>query len=230
MPGFLVVPPQAFAPGGLLNPAREPFWGLNEAGVSCNEAPLYFSDPWDTFYVNDVQLPGKCWVDRGDLAQIEIERTKGKGNRGAKLKIYGYEPHSFDVVIQITTDEQWQVYQSVQDRFWAGPTKTMKPPQGSVRVRYPDLGRLRVYSAVLFMLPPAEPADVPDGKNFRWRFHEDVPQAPIAAKVASGPIPEDPRLPSSTGPVNQPAELPSKNPGNTGLQGPQLNTRGGGTP
>lgn len=223
MAGFLVVPPQAFSPGGLLNPARVPFWGLNDAGDSCNEGPLYFSDPWDTFFINDDQLPAECEVQNVSLAAIEVEKFKGKNQSGASIKFFGYLPGGFDVVCKINTAEQWEVFQQIQGKYWAGPLKTARPPQLTVRVRHPDINRLRVYQAVLVGVPLAEKGEQEGYKNFRFKFHEQVPTKATAAKKAGGAVPEDPRLIAS----NATPALPSANPENASLAGPPNNTNGG---
>jgi hypothetical protein len=221
VPGFLVLPPAAASPGGILNPARVPFWGLNDDGVTPNEDLLYYPDPWDTFKINDVQLPGRCHLQNKSIAELDVEKSKGKNNSGARIRFFGYLPGAFDVVERIVTPEQWDIFQGIQDTFWAGPAKAAKPPQMTVKVSHPDLGRLRVYQAVLVGMPLAEDADMDGAKYFRWQFHENVPQRPHKAKVAGGPIPEDARLPSSQ-PENAKPELPSKNPANLGLDGPKL--------
>jgi hypothetical protein len=222
MPGFLVVPPQAASPGGLLNPARVPFWGLNDNGDSCNEGPLYALDPWDTFFINDDQLPGECSVQNVSLAAIEVEKFKGKNQSGASIKFFGYQPGGFDVVSQIATPEQWEVFQQIQDKYWAGPLKPARPPQITVRVRHPDINRLRVYQAVLVGVSLAEDGKIEGAKNFRLKFHEQVPTKATATKKAGGPVPEDTRLIAS----NATPPLPSKNPANMSLNGPPPNTLG----
>lgn len=227
MAGFLVLPPGAAQPGGVLNPARVPFWGLNDEGLSCNEDLLYWPDPWDTFFINDIQLPGKCRCDNKSIAAIDVEKSKGKNNSGARIRFFGYLPGAFDVICRIATPEQWLVFQEVQDKFWAGPLKEARPPQITVKVKHPDINRLRVYQAVLVGMPLAEDSEVDGAKNFRWQFHEQVKQKAHRAKVAGGPIPEDERLPSSTGPLNGPPAPPSTKPANFSLDGPPMQTHAG---
>lgn len=223
MPGPVIIPPQAFSPGGILNAARVPFWGLNDDGQTCNEDPLYYTDPWDTFKINDVQLPGKCWLENNSIALLDVEKSKGKNNSGARIRFFGYMPGAFDLVERIVTPEQWLIFQETQDKFWAGPAKAARPPQMTVTVAYPDLGRLRVYQAVLVGMPLAEASDLDGAKNFRWKFHEQVAQRPVVAKVAGGPIPEDKReIGSEESAEHFKQRLPSTNPANMGLEGPPV--------
>ena len=83
-----------------------PFWGLNDAGVSANEAPLFF-DGWDTAWVGTRQLPGICKVVPGGIVSLEINRKKGKGFDGARLTAVGYDPKAFSISTEIETAEQW---------------------------------------------------------------------------------------------------------------------------
>jgi hypothetical protein len=217
-----IIPPQAALPGGILNPTRVPFWGLSDDGSTPNEDLLYYPDPWDTFVINDLKLPGRCTLQNKSIAAIDVEKSKGKNNSGARIRFFGYLPGQFDVIERIATPEQWLVFQEIQDKFWAGPAKEARPPQITVKVSHPDLGRLHVYQAVLVGMPLAEDADVEGAKNFRWQFHEQVAQKPSkGAKVAGGPIPEDARLPSSQ-PENATPALPSTNPDNMSLAGPPV--------
>lgn len=223
MPGFLIVPPAAASPGGILNPARSVFWGLNEKGDSCAEGPLYARDPWDTFYINTDQLPGECELQNKGLAQIEVEKFKGKNQSGATIKFFGYLASAFDVICKISTPEQFEVYQQIQDKYWAGPTKAARPPALTVNVKHPDLNRLRVYQAVLYGVSLAERGEIDGSKNFRLMFHENVLPKGTKTKKAEGALPpEDSRLIGSDAtPV-----LPSKNPDNMSLDGPPNNTTG----
>ncbi len=221
MPGPIILPPAAASPGGILNPSRVPFWGLNQDGVSCNEDQLYYPDPWDTFFINDIQLPGCCKLQNKSLTEIEVKKIKGKDNSGSTVHVYGYLPGEWDVISRIATPEQWLVHQEVQDKFWAGPSKVAKPPQITVKVGHPDLGRLRVYEGVLVGMPLAEDSDVEGAKNFRWRFTERSPVKAHKAKKAGGPIPEDKRLiGSAETPDNYRQRMPSTDPKNLGLEGP----------
>lgn len=221
-----LIPFASTFPGGLANPTRVPFWGLNEMGTTCNEGPDYERDPWDTFFINDMQLPGKCWVEGKGISQIEVEKKKGKGSAGAKITVYGYLPDEFDSVCRIATPSQWEIFQAIGDRVWAGPTKQAKPPQLTVRVKYPDLQRLRVYEAVLIGVPLAEASDMEGAKNFRFRFHEQVKQKASKVTTATGALPpQDPRLINSSA-INATPALPSANPENSSLSGPPLVSRG----
>lgn len=223
MPGPIILPPAAASPGGILNPTRVPFWGLNDEGVSCNEDQLYYPDPWDTFFINGLQLPGRCRLQNKSLAELDVEKTKGKNNSGARIRIFGYLPGGFSVMSRIATPEQWEAHQDIQDKFWAGPSKTARPPQMTVKVSHPDLYRLHIYEAVLVGMPLTEEDSEVDGaKILRWVFNEQTPQKPHKAKVAQGPIPEDPRLPASDAPANETPQMPSKNPDNMSLDGPKL--------
>jgi hypothetical protein len=201
-----------------------PFWGLNEAGVTSNEGPTYFSDPWDTFYINELQFPGKCWLE-GNPGGLEVETYKGKNQTAAAVKVFGYLPKQFGLVVQISTPEQWEVYQELHDAFWAGPQKAPPIPGLSLHVRHPDLQRLRVDKAVLIDAPISEWAPDLDGaRNFRWTFqHSSLPKATKTYTAKGALPPEDTRLPAS----NARLDLPSTKPENTSLDGPPLITQEG---
>jgi hypothetical protein len=172
-------------------------------------------------------MPGKCWIEGSGISAIEVERKKGKGTSGARISFFGYEPKEFAMLCRIATPEQWQLYQQIEDKFWAGPLKTDRPPQLTVKVSYPDLLRLRVFQAVLIAVPPAETSDVEGAKNFRWKFHEQVKQKPHKAKSAAGALPpEDPQLPASS-PLNFTPALPSQTQSNMSLDGPDLTSHAG---
>ena len=200
--------------------AKAPFWGLNDKGQTPNEEPTFFQDPWDTFYINNDQLPGYCEVQNKDVAQVEVEKKKGKGSSGAKITILGYEPGSFDVVCRIVTPSQWSAFQDIRRKYWAGPAKAAKPPQATVGVSHPDLNSLNVTQAVIIGFPLAEKSDVEGAKNFRIRFHEESKKVPKKNIDAAGVAPpEDQRQPASAA-LNAPAEDPAANPENTSLAGP----------
>lgn len=227
MPGFFVIPAGSVQPGALVDSLfraanRVPFWGLNEKGFTCNEGPDYERDPWDTFYINDMQVPGKCWVEGKGIAQIEVEKKKGKGQAGAKVSLYGYLPDEFDMVCRIATPSQWDIFQAIEDKIWAGPTKETKPPSIAVKVKYPDLQRLRIYEAVLVGVPLAEQSDVEGAKHFRFRFHEQVKTTAYAVRSATAAVPpEDARQPASAA-LNATPPMPATVDANSSLDGPPL--------
>lgn len=207
---------------------RTPFWGLNAASVVPNEDLLYYPDPWDTFFINSDQLPGKCEVQNKGVATLEVEATKGKDSAGKRIRILGYDPKEFDVIVRIATPEQWDVFCDLGDKYWAGPGKKTKPPAATVLVRHPDLNRLRVYQGVIIGFPLAEQSDVDGAKNFRIQFHEEVKQRPVAALQAAGALPpEDPRQPASIA-LNGPQPEPSTVDSNMTLDGPKLSSAAGG--
>jgi hypothetical protein len=199
--------------------ATSPFWGLNAQGETPNEEPTFFHDPWDTFYVNGDQLPGFCEVVNKDVAQIEVEKKKGKNSAGATITVLGYEPGSFDVVCRIVTPAQWSSFQFFRRKYWAGPSKKAKPPSLTVTIGHPDLNSLGITRAVIIGFPLAEKSDVEGAKNFRIRFHEETKKVAKKAVDAAGVLPpEDPRQPASQS-LNVP-EDPAANPANTSLAGP----------
>jgi hypothetical protein len=203
------------------------FWGLNDAGETCNEDPDFYSDPWDTFFINTNQLPGLCWVEGKTIAGIEIVKKKGKNSSGARITILGYDPGEFDVVCRIVTPSQWDIFQVIRNHYWAGPSKTSKPPALTVNVRYPDLNSLNIYQGVVIGCPLGTPSsDIEGARDYRIRFHEQVAQKATKAKSAAGALPlEDERQPASAE-LNAPAPAPSTVAANTGLDGPPLTSFG----
>lgn len=203
------------------------FWGLNGAGISCNEEADYFDDPWDTFYINTDRLPGRCSVEGKTIAGIEVVKKKGKNAAGAAITILGYDPGEFEVVCRIVTPSQWLIFQTVRNKYWAGPTKAAKPPALTVAVRYPDLNSLNIYKGVIIGCTPGTASSEADGaRDYRIRFHEQVKQKAIKGKTAAGALPpEDERQPASAE-LNGPAPAPSTVAGNMGLDGPRLTSFG----
>lgn len=198
------------------------FWDVNDAGESPSEAPDYFDNPWDTFYVNGDQVPGLCDLQNKSLAALDVETSKGKNNSGATVRIFGYKPGAFDLVVTITTRSQWDLWCSFCDKYWQGPSQKRKPPASTVKVSHPDLTRVKVFEAVIVGLPLAERAENDLEKKFRVQFQERRKQEPRKAAVAKGAvIPEFAGLPSSF-PENELVQLPSKDPKNLGLEGPPL--------
>lgn len=202
------------------------FWGMSDGGGSPNEDLLYQPDPWDSFFINDDQVPGKCWIENKGLAEIEVNVKKGKGGAGSTTTFLGYDPKAFDLVVRIATPAQWDIFQDLRNKYWAGPTKKTKPPTATVKVSHPDLASINIDQAVIIGVPTSEQSDVEGAKNFRIRFHEQV--LPKAVKVfsAAGALPaEDPRQPASAA-LNSPKPAPSTVPANMGLGGPVLTNTG----
>lgn len=203
--------------------AGVPFWGLNDGGTSCNEGPTFMSDPWDTFWINELQVAGKCTIE-GRPGGFEVEKYKGKNQTGASIKVFGYLPGEFDLVVEITTEDQWNEFQELEDAFWPGPQKNPILLGLAVAVRHPDLQRLKVNKAVLVDIPLSAPSQTEGGRNFRWKFQQSSLPKAVKTLVAVGALPpEDDRLPASNGAPN----LPSSDPANMTLQGPPLTTQGG---
>src|SRR5690349_1995356 len=99
---------------------RVPFWGLNAASAVPNEDLLYYPDPWDTFFINQDQVPGKCEVQNKGVAALDVESTKGKNASGIRIRVLGYLPKEFDLVVRIATPEQWNAFCDLGDKYWAG--------------------------------------------------------------------------------------------------------------
>lgn len=206
---------------------KVPFWGLNAAGVSANEAPLYEQDVWDTAFINDDQLPGKCWIENKGVGEIEVQVKKAKTQANSRITFLGYDPKEFDLVVRIATEQQWDVFQDIRDKYWKPPAKKPNPPQATVKVKYPDINGINVFEGVLIGVPTSEPSDLEGAKNFRFRFHEQGIVKPVKALSAGGALPpEDPRQPASAA-LNGPRPAPSSVDSNMGLGGPVLTNTGG---
>lgn len=207
---------------------KQPFWGLNpNSGATCNEEPTYFDDPWDTFFINTDHVPGFCEVSATDLAQLEIEKKKGKNATGATISILGYEPGSFDVMVRIVTPAQWDAFQDLRNRYWAGPDKAAKPPAATVMIGHPDLNSLNVYRAVIKGFSPGVKGEVEGAKYFRIRFHEEVKKkATRTVKAAGATPPEDLRKQPPSAALKT-SEDPTEKPANMSLAGPPRTSTGG---
>jgi hypothetical protein len=203
------------------------FWGLNGAGQSCNEEADYCDDPWDTFKINTDRLPGKCSVEGKTIVKIDVVKRKAVGAAGAEVTGLGYDPGEFDVVCRIVTPSQWLIFQTIRNKYWAGPLKKPKPPALTVAVHHPDLNSFNVHRAVIGGWSLGTPSSDAEGaREYRIHFHEYVPQKKSKVVSASGAIPpEDERGPPSAE-LNAPAPPPSTVAANTGLDSPPLTSFG----
>lgn len=207
---------QNLGPGG----GGQPLWGLNDQGFSSSFAPLFFTDPWDTFWIGTRQMPGECNVLNGAIAQIEINKKKGKGTDGARLTLAGYDPGEFPVTVEITTAEQWAELQDIVDIYWTIPNKGSTIPQVAVTVYHPNLAWLKIYSAVLKHISPMAPGKVEGSKMTTLTFQENVATKKHRNVTKSaGPPAEAPQLPNSNQ-IGGSTAPPSANAGNASTSGP----------
>lgn len=225
MAGFFIPPPAAAMPGGILNRAPVPFWGLNKDGKCANEGPLFATDPWDTFWIGTRQVPGECVLEPGGIAQLEVIRKKGKGTDGAKLTLAGLDSKEFRVVVQIATPEQWAELQDVKNTYWRILNKTNPKADAAIAVRHPGLAFLNVYSAVLKGVSPPVEGKL-DGAmyvTFTFLQWDKVSNKNVAKTADSAPPPEDARKPASAGlaPTNAPPAPPESLAVNLSTGGPE---------
>jgi hypothetical protein len=199
----------------------QPFWGLNDEGASANEAPLFSTDPWDTFFLGARQLPGECELQGVQVARIEVNKKKGKGLDGARITLAGYDPREFQVLCQIATPAQWAELEDVVDVYWRIPGKKSTLSQVTITVGHPGLAFLKIYTAVLIGITPPMPGKIDGTKVVTFSFLE-APQVPKKKNVtkSAGPPAEDHRKPSAAKLGNAPPPPPSSKPENLGLGGP----------
>lgn len=203
----------------------QPFWGLNDAGVSSNEAPLFATDPYDTFWLGTRQLPGECSLMVGDVAQLELNIKKGKGLDGARITVTGMKAGKFQLSCQIVTPEQWAEIQDVRDVYWRSPGKTSNLSQVAISVFHPALASVDVYSAVIDGWSPPQDGKVEGAKNvvisFVWSIY--VPKKKNVTKSSAAPA-EDARKPASAKLQNETPPAPSSDPANASTGGPPQNS------
>ena len=206
-----------------------PFWGLNDAGFSSNEGPLYAVDPWDTFWIGTSQMPGECRLEPGTVAAIEINKKKGKGLHGARITITGYDPREFSVSVQIATQEQWNALQDIVDLYWTIPGKTQNLSQISLSIYHPGLAFLKIYSAVLASISPPTDGKIEGTKVVMFKFQE-APNVTVKKNVtkSAGAPAEDKRKPAAASLAsNAPPDPPESLPSNMSTSGPLQSLAGG---
>jgi hypothetical protein len=222
MAGFFVPPPAAALPGGILNRAPVPFWGLNDDGKSSSSAPLFAKDPWDTFKLGTRQFPGECTLEPSGIAAIEVLKKKGKGTDGARITLVGRDCKEFRVTCQIVTAEQWAELQDVKNTYWRIPNKTNRLADASLPVSHPGLDFLNIYSAVLVAVGPPVEGKIDGSMAVTFTFLEDTKnQNKNVTTTASAPPPEDPRKPASAALANSSPPPPESNPANLRTKGPK---------
>jgi len=213
-------------PGG----GRIPFWGLNDLGISSNEAPKFAVDPWDTFWLGTRQFPGECTLIVGDVLQIEINSKKGKGLDGARLTAAGFKSGKFQISCQIATPEQWEEMQDIVDVYLRNPGKTSNLTEISLSIYYPGLAFVKVYSAVIEGVIPPQDGKLEGAKNVVWMFRWSpyIPQKKNVTKSAGPPVAEDKRKPAAAALAsNAPPDPPESLPANMSTSGPPQSLAGG---
>jgi hypothetical protein len=222
MPGFFVPPPAAALPGGILNRAPIPFWGLNDQGKSSNTAPLFATDPWDTFKIGTRQVPGECTLEPGGIAEIEVVKKKSKGSDGARLTLVGRDSKEFRVTVQVITAEQWAELQDVKNTYWRIPNKTNNLADAAIPVSHPGLAFLNIYSAVLKGVGPPVEGKIEGSMSVTFTFLEaNQTGKKNVTKTASAPPPEDPRKPASATLANSSPPPPESVKKNVSTKGPR---------
>jgi len=203
--------------------AGAPFWGLNDQGASSNEGRTYAIDPWDSFIIADMTMPGICKV-RGTPAVFSLIVKKRKGANGARQTFDGYFPKTFEVQVEIFTEVQWELFQEICDELLR--LKSGVVPKGTdfvFDVRHPDLARIHVHQATMTEMPLGEDGSVEGSKIFRFRFQEYYPdQGKNVTKsaTASVSVVKELRFKAGSEPSNAPPPAPSSNKKNLRLKGP----------
>ncbi len=213
---------QSLGPAG----GGQPFWGLNDAGVSSNQGPKFATDPWDTFWLGKRQFPGECTLVPGDVSQLEVNTKKGKGQDGARITLAGFESGKFRVDVQIATPEQWEELQDIVDVYWRNPGKTSNLSQVSLSVYHPGLAFVKIYTAVLYGVSPPVDAKLEGAKmvTFSFRWAPYLPQKKNVTKSSgppaeAGPKPLASKLPNK--PVNEAPPPPESLSSNMSTSGPR---------
>lgn len=198
-----------------------PFWGLNDKGVSSSQSPLFWTDPWDTFFASGFQFPGKCTVN-GIGPCHQFESKKPRGASGSTLTVEGYKPMPFDVANVIETSDQWDVFCQLRSLLFSKLTSRTPAYKLAVNVEHPELHSAEIFRAVLLGVTLSSEGPIEGAKTFKWTFHDYF--APTVANQTKSPATKGPAeftgLPSSfqaggsTGP-----QPPSANPANSSVLG-----------
>ncbi|HVZ89642.1 MAG TPA: hypothetical protein VHG72_21955 [Polyangia bacterium] len=209
-------------PGG----GAQPFWGLNDVGQSPNQAPLYFTDPWDTFWIGSSQVPGECTLMPGSAISVEVIKKKSKGGDGARVTLGGNDPKTFSLEIDISTAAQWALLQELEDAYRRRSGKKSTLSQSAVSVFHPDLASpgIGIYVAALVDIQLLKPSKTDGAKIRTWTFQVSVepPRNKNATQTIGPPAEEVQRFPASTSSLlqNGTPPPPESDPGNLGTAGP----------
>jgi hypothetical protein len=208
-------------PAAAIGGSGASFWGLNDSGVSPNDAPLFASNPWDTFWINGRRMPGECSLLPGSIARLEVIRKKGKERDGADVTVSGYDPREFSITVQISTPEQWAEYLEVLRDNWPAPGKVRR--RVAVLVAHPNLAALQINTAVLAGVSPMVDGKIDGAKYSTWSFQEQLKSGRRGiTKRADAPVPEKGPQPAAARlgrPVNAPPPPPESVAANMSTRG-----------
>jgi hypothetical protein len=198
-----------------------PFWGLNDKGKSSSNAPLFWTDPWDTFTASGFQFTGQCIVT-GVGPCHQYESKKARGSSGSGLTVEGYKPMPFEVMNVIETEDQWDVFCQLRTLLFSKLTAKTPAYKLAINVEHPELHSADIYRAVLLGVSLSSEGPVDGAKTFKWTFHDYFP--PTAANQTKSPSTKGPKeftgLPSSFQAGGSSVPIPpSSNPANASILG-----------
>jgi hypothetical protein len=208
---------QNFGPGG----GGQPVWGRNDQGESSSDAPLFYTDPWDTFWLGNRQLPGECELIPSGIAAIQLNVKKGVGSNVNRITYAGYLAKKFSITCEICTAAQWAELQDILDVYWVIPNKSSTLSQLAISVVHPALAPIHIYSAVLESVTPMVRGKSGEGfKMMTFLFQENPPAKKKNVTKSAGPPAEDPQLANSNQRGGTPKPTPpSSNPANASVGG-----------
>jgi hypothetical protein len=202
-----------------------PFVGLNDDGASSNEAPLFFTDPHDTFFLGTRQLPGECKLQAQQVARIEVNKKKGKGLDGARITLAGYDPREFQVITQITTEDQWDELQDILDVYWRIPGKASTLSQVAISVSHPRLDPLKIHTAVLVGVTLSDGALTPSiAATFTFQEAPYIVKKKNVTKSSGPPARDERKAAAAAKLANETPEPPSSKASNMSTSGPLQST------
>jgi hypothetical protein len=109
-----------------------PFWG--DPSVPEQAYDPGAGSPWDTAYLNGVQVPGYVRCE-GDGPGRKIDVKSGPGVDGASETQQGAEPAKFTMTVRMWTKAQWDAWQALADTI---SPRLGKTPAKPVDIAHPN--------------------------------------------------------------------------------------------
>lgn len=222
MAGFGLVPAGAFQPGALLNPLEIDFWDPAPDGALTSasgtpvpllygDGPTFMSSPFDSLFLGNDPVPGKCTLRGG--VELAIDEKKHGGVDGAALTINGVRPGRAEAQIEIWTQEQWEFFLELVPRIWRKPNKRLRGSAiadfgMALDIGHPYAKLWGFSSGVVIGAAFPEPGSIKGSMRIAIRLRQFIsPGQKTTTTIKESQFQEDERLPPAK---NDGGEPPSK--------------------
>lgn len=190
-------------------------------GISGADYPS--NNSWDVAFLDGDPLPGLC--DVKGLAQLRVDTSGAKGSNGANLKILGYLPGPFELLVKTWTPGQEEILQDFIDRVWNQPRLDKSPTAALKKARpisHPKLARYNIAYCVIQGVTLPEPGPEAGTMVTRFKCNEARPPGKknTARTVKASGVTRVKQYASGNEPHNGAPVAPSKNPKNLAPDGP----------